>query len=94
MGEFAPSNNRNQGKCLGTKLGALHLQQQSLGRIEFGSASPAIHREDTSVTKALGTYSHTGSKLKSDALGSVRRTELAAIKQEITEHRAHSAMLA
>ncbi len=70
------------------------LQQQSLGRIEFGSASPAIHREDTSVTKALGTYSHTGSKLKSDALGSVRRTELAAIKQEITEHRAHSAMLA
>lgn len=63
-------------------------------RIEFDSASPAIRREDTSVTKALGAYSHTGSKLKSDALGSVRRTELAAIKQEITEHRAHSAMLA
>lgn len=48
---------------------------------------------DTSVDD-LGTYSHTGSKLNSDALGSVRRTELAAIKQEITKHRAHSAMLA
>lgn len=47
-----------------------------------------------SLVDDLGTYSHTGSKLNSDALGSVRRTELVAIKQEITEHRAHSAMLA
>lgn len=39
-------------------------------------------------------YSHTGSRLNSDALGSVRRIEAAAIKQETTEHRAHSVMLA
>ena len=44
--ELAPSNNRNQGKCLGTKLGALQLEppQARTSRAGKIKKSPRLHR--------------------------------------------------